>query len=238
MNQRVVNDRLVQVDGALEANDMRLAALEEKLAKVMRDVQSSLDAQYHAIGEFDSDCNELLHEVDDLRADVADGKEEVDTILSEVKRLAVDTEAAIKAQLENVQRAKEADEAALISITKASRKRAIEEAYEDEDMRPAGNESSGNDENGCGQQEQERRIIIANSRTHSARTNNADVEMDSEPLAAPGIIQPAPLPHSLLDNRPSPAKRARIEIVIPSAAGVLAGAVAGSLLTWAGLAFA
>ena len=36
---------------------------------------------------------------------------------------------------------------------------------------------------------------------------------------------------------PSPSKRARIEIVIPSAAGVLAGAVAGSILTWAGLAY-
>lgn len=38
-------------------------------------------------------------------------------------------------------------------------------------------------------------------------------------------------------NKPSPAKRARIEIVVPSAAGVLAGAVAGSLITWAGLAY-
>ena len=36
---------------------------------------------------------------------------------------------------------------------------------------------------------------------------------------------------------PSPSKRARIEIVIPSAAGVLAGAVAGGILTWAGLAY-
>ena len=60
----------------------RLAALESKLAKVLLEVESGLDTRYVALESIDTQCNELLQEVADLRAEVAGGRGEVDSILT------------------------------------------------------------------------------------------------------------------------------------------------------------
>jgi len=204
---------------ALDKNDRRLAALESKLARVLLEVESGLDTRYVALESIDTQCNELLQEVADLRAEVAGGREEVDSILTEVKKLAVDTEAAIKAHLVQVQRAREVDEAS-VSIPKSSRKRSFED---DADGDVTIDTEATNDST----------IVEAEKTDH--------IHVDGEPQAAtvdvihvPSSSSPGGLDSSMVEQRP--VKRARIEIV-PSAAGVLAGAVAGGLLTWAGLAY-
>jgi hypothetical protein len=67
--------------GNTNVSIQRLVALESKLARVLLEVESGLGTRYVALETIDIQCNELLQEVDDLRAEVAGGREEVDSIL-------------------------------------------------------------------------------------------------------------------------------------------------------------
>jgi len=103
----------------------------------------------------------------------------------------------------------------------ASRKRSLED---DAGGDVTTNAETANDSNVVDTQESESIQIDGGSQAAAIAT-----------IHSPSPSSPGQLDSDTVEQRP--AKRIRIEIGIPSPAGVLAGAVAGSLLTWAGLAY-
>lgn len=83
-------------------------------------------------------------------------------------------------------------------------------------------------------------LVSIQKENRKRRFETMEETCDETLIIAPAAIAPPQVEVAAqqLPIAAPPSKRARIEIVIPSAAGILAGAVAGGMITWAGLAFA